>query len=64
MNEFEKFVCGLAEGQADLMRLGAEAGQDTERRKLRAVLIAYNHALADPQAKIPSALMAAIEALR
>lgn len=62
--DFERMLSDLANVQRTGIQAGAAVAERDARCRERAVLIAYDKALADPQTVIPSYLMAAIESLR
>lgn len=60
-SEFRKILSGIADTAADIKALDARLD---ERRKLNAIINAYDMTKQQPDARIPSLLMATIEMAR
>jgi len=59
--QFRAILAGIYKQTADIQELDARVG---ERLTITTALIAYDQAREDPNAKLPSYLMAALEQLR
>lgn len=60
-SEFRKIISGFHDITADVKALDARLD---ERRKINAILTAWDMATTDPKFKAPSYLLAAVEAAR
>jgi hypothetical protein len=54
----------ITNAMSRVVKYGLEAGKQIERQKVEAVLMAYDRALQNPDAKIPTYLHMALESLR
>lgn len=64
MDSLADLAADLVRGNVETYREGLNAGWHSQQRKIDAILLAYDRALADPNFKCPSFLMAALEAAR
>jgi polygalacturonase len=62
--DFGQLAIDTLRDHAALTQSGIEVGRRHKQAEIRALIVAYDKALADPATKIPTYLQGAIEALR